>query len=310
MRVTSNMLSQNLLSNLEMANNKMDLLQNKLASGQSITKPSDDPVKIETALRYKSTISSMEQWKINASEGLSFMETTEGILSDMTSMLQRVRELTIQGANGTNSISDRSQIANEVDQLTQQFHLTANSQIGSKYVFSGTNIDTEPLSDYPDDIPSPPPAPTEWNGNENRLEFEVGSNLSLPITIKGTDLFGITDNGDGTQSSAFFDTLNKLSTALRDGDTDKINESLGEIDDHIDNVLALRAELGARTNRMEVIYNQTDYSITNLQQNLSDIQDADMAETIMEFQSVQNVYRAALSVGSKIIQPSLVDFMS
>lgn len=309
MRVTNNMLIQNLLKNLEMANNRMDLLQNRLSSGQSITKPSDDPVKIETSLRLKSTISSMEQWKNNATEALAYLETTEGILANMTSMLQRVKELAVQGANGLNSIDDRSQIAKEVDQLTQQFHILANSQVGSKYIFSGTHIDIAPLPPYAEPIPSPPPPPTQWNGNDKRLEFEVGPNVKIAVSIKGTELFGITDNGDGTKSSAFFNTLHKLSDALYNGDDAKIGETLGEIDDHLNNVLQLRAELGARTNRINVIYDQLDNSIINLKKNLSDIQDTDMAETIMEFKSIQNTYRAALSVGAQIIQPSLVDFI-
>jgi len=309
MRVTNNMLTQNLLKNLEYANNRMDLIQNRLSTGQAITRPSDDPVRIGISLRFKSSISSMEQWKTNASEALAYLETTEGILGNMTSMLQRVRELAIQGANGSNSNDDRAQIAKEVDQLTQQFQVLANSQVGNKYIFSGTRVDTPPMEEYATPIPSPPPAPTEWKGNSDIFEVEVGSNLKMPVSIDGFKLFGITDNGDGTQSSSLFNTLHKLSMGLYTGNQADLNEALEEVDAHIDNVLGLRAELGAKTNRMYVVTDQLDNSIINLKSNLSDIQDADMAETIMEFKSIQNVYRAALSVGSQIIQPSLVDFI-
>ena len=293
MRVTNNMLVQNLLKNLQSANNRMDLIQNRLASGQAITKSSDDPVKIGTTLRYKSSISSMEQWKINAGEALANLETTEGILGNMTSMLQRVRELAVQGASGSNSVNDHQQIAQEVDQLTEQFQVIANSQVGTRYVFSGTLVDIPPM-----------PEPGVWNGNSSEYKIEVGSNLRMGVSIDGRKLFGI-DNPTGS----LFDTLNKLSDGLKTGDQNMINDALGEVDGHTDEVLALRAELGAKTNRMHVIFEQLDSSIINLKQNLSDLQDADMAETIMEFQSVQNVYRAALSVGSQIIQPSLIDFM-
>lgn len=309
MRVTNNMLTQNLLKNLGYANNRMDTIQNRLATGEAITKPSDDPVKIGISLRFKSTIASMQQWKTNANEALAYLETTEGILGNMNAMLQRVRELAVKGADGSNSNDDRAQIAKEVDQLTQQFQVIANSQVGTKYIFSGTRVDVPPMGQYTTPIPNPPPVPTQWQGNSNILEFEVGSNVKMPVSVDGKKLFGITDNGDGTQSSAFFDSLHKLSTGLYGGDQDQINEALGEIDGHIDNTLGLRAELGAKTNRMYVIVEQLDSNIINLKQNLSSIQDADMAETIMEFKSIQNVYRAALSVGSQIIQPSLVDFM-
>ncbi|KUO65593.1 MAG: flagellar biosynthesis protein FlgL [Gracilibacter sp. BRH_c7a] len=303
MRVTNNMLTQNLLKNLASANNRMDLIQNRLATGQEITKPSDDPVKIGTVLRFKSSLASMEQWKANAGEASAYMDTTEGILNNMTSMLQRVRELTVQGANGSNSDSDLVQIAKEVDQLTEQFQVLANSQVGPKYIFSGTQINKPPIP------PNTPTVLTQWDGNDKAYEFEVGPNVSISVSVEGTRLFGITDNGDGTQSSSFFNTLHKLSSSLNNADQDQINEALQEIDDQIDNVLGLRAELGAKSNRMQTVSDQMDNSILSMKKSLSDIQDADMAETIMEFQSVQNVYRAALSVGSQIIQPSLVDFI-
>jgi len=308
MRVTNNMLVRNLLRNLNDANNRMDLIQNRLATGLAITKPSDDPVKVGTILRYNNNISAMEQWKNNAKEALAYLETTEGILANMTSMIHRVRELAVQGANGSNSREDLEKVAKEVDQLTQQFQIVANSQVGSKYIFGGTIINKPPMPDYPEPISSPPPVPTNWKGNDKVLEFEVGPNLSIPVSVQGTKLFGITAGVGGIESS-FFNALHKLSSSLYDANQELTNEALEEIDGQIENILGLRAELGAKMNRMDVIYDQMDNSILNLKKNLSVIQDADMAETIMDFQSVQNVFRAALSAGSQIIQPSLVDFL-
>lgn len=305
MRVSNNILSHNLLRNLEQSNKKMVLLQNQLSSGNTITKPSDDPVGTETVIRINSTISSMEQWKNNASEATSYLESSESVLSGMTAMLQRIRELTVQGANGSLSNTDRSQIAKEVDQLNMQFQVMANSQVNSKYIFSGSKIDTPP-------IPGSATVPftlTQWDGNDKVIEFEVGPNVNIGVAIEGTKLFGITYNADNTENSSFFNTLNKLSTSLSSGNETQINEALDEIDGHLDNFLALRSELGARTNRMSTISDQLVNNTMNLKQNLSDLQDADMAETIMEFNSVNNTYKAALSVGAQIIQPSLVDFM-
>ncbi|HHV63598.1 MAG TPA: flagellar hook-associated protein FlgL [Peptococcaceae bacterium] len=302
MRVTNNMLIQNFLKNLEMANNRMDLMQNRLTTGQAITAPSDDPVKIEISLRFKSNIAAMEQWQTNASEALAILETTEGILANMTAMLQRVRELTVQGANGSNSLDDRRQIANEVDQLTQQFRFLANSQVGTRYIFSGTLVDTPPM-----------PEMDKWNGNSDEFKIEVGSNLTIPVSVNGAKLFWDPlefKSPDGTEIEvSFFKNLLNLKTSLENGDDDGINKALAGIDAHLDNLLEARAELGAKTNRVNVIAEQLTNTIINLKQNLSDIQDADLAETIMEFQSIQNIYRAALAVGAQIIQPSLVDFM-
>jgi len=280
----------------------MDQLQNQLSSGQRISKPSDDPVGIQNAMRLKSNISGVEQWKNNANAAIDYMNTTDSTLGDMTSMLQRVRELAVQGANGTLGTDDRNAVANEVDQISDQLHLMANTQVGSKYIFSGTATDKA--------LQIQDPVTKIWSsqtsaGNDQEVKFEVGNNVNIPISVNGNNLFGDT----ATIPSGIFTTLSALSKALKANDSTSINNAIGSVDANINNVIALRSDLGARVNRMTSIQSQLDSTSINLQQNLSSIQDADMAKTITDFTNQQNVYKAALSVGAKIIQPSLVDFM-
>lgn len=294
MRVTNNMISQNLLRNLETAQERMSQLQDQMSSGQRINRPSDDPVGIQNALRMKSSISAVDQWKNNADEALGLMNTTDSTLGDMTSMLQRVKELAVQGANGVLSADDRKNLAIEVDQIAEQLHLVANTKNGSKYIFSGTETDKELLKSDG----------TTWQGNDQDIKFEVGNNLTLPISVNGLKLFGAPPTTNGV-----FDTLSNLSTALKTNNATGIDTALGNIDGNIDNVLAHRANIGARTNRMTALRDQLDTTSFNLQKNLSGIQDADIAKTIIDFKNSENVYKAALSIGAQIIQPSLVDFM-
>lgn len=292
MRVTNNMLSQNLLRNLESAQGKMEQLQKQLSTGQRISRPSDDPVGIQNAMRLKSNISSVEQWSSNANEALDIMNTTDSTLGNMTSMLQRIRDLTVQGANGALATVDKGAIADEVDQISAQLKMLANTQVGSKYIFSGTTTDKEL-------IPSDGSA-SQANGLP--VKFEVGNNLSIDISVSGQALFG-------NSTSGVLAILDTLSADLRNGNSTGVNNALTTIDVNVDNVITLRAGLGARMNRMTALQEQLDYTSANLQQNLSSIQDADMAKTITDFTNTSNVYKAALSVGAKIIQPSLVDFM-
>lgn len=307
MRITNNVLTRNLLNNLQAAEGRMDLLQNQMSSGHRITKPSDDPVGIENALRIKSNVASVEQWSANASDALSYMNTADTSLGDITSMLQRIRELTVQAANGTNTPEDRGKIKQEVDQLTDQIRIMANTKVGNKFIFAGTATDKVPMTSL---------AGT-WQGNSDAVKFQIGNNLYLPISVDGKQLFEV--GNDGT--SALFNDLKNFSDALStltvDANGNTINtsdmtvlqNSIDAIDKHIDNIVAVRADLGARINRLTAVQSQLQSTSVNLQQNLSDIQDADMAKSITDFTNQQNVFRAALSVGSQIIQPSLVDFM-
>jgi len=274
----------------------MDLLQNQLSSGNRITRPSDDPVGIENALRIKSSISHVEQWKANASEGLAYMNTTDTTLGDMTSMLQRAKELAIQGANGSMSPDDRNKIALEIDQIKEQMVQLSNTRVGSKYIFGGT-ANKEPF----------PNGATQWQGSDDIVKFQVGSSLSLEISVNGRDLFGVDDSD--LSNIGMFKSLDNLSNALKTSDMNAIQTSIGDLEDQADNVVNYRAQLGARQNRMDSLYQQLDTTALNLTQSLSDIMDADIAKTLVDFKSQENVYQAALSVGAKIIQPSLVDFM-
>jgi len=303
MRITNNMLTANLLRNLSAAQGRMDDLQNQLSSGHRIVRPSDDPVGIENALRLKSTISKVDQWSKNASQALAYMNTTSDVLGDMTSMLQRVRELAVQAANGTNNAASRQAIKDEVDQIAEQLRVLANTQVGNKYIFAGTKTDTEPM---------PTIDPSSWAGNDQAVKVEVGNGLTIAISVNADTLFlhPVTSTQSGASPSGLFDSLKTLSAALANDDTAGIAGSLADIDGNIDNILAHQADLGARINRLDSLNSQLQNTSVNLQQNLADIQDADMAKTITDFTNQQNVYRAALAVGAKIIQPSLVDFMS
>lgn len=292
------MLGNNLLRNLEAAQGRMDQLQNQLSSGNRITRPSDDPVGIENALRMKSSISHVEQWKANASEGLSYMDTVDSTLGDMTEMLQRAKELALQGANGSMSTDDQKKIALEIDQIKEQMMQLANTRMGSKYIFGGTG-NNEPF-------PKGATKGSDWQGTDDIVKFQVGSSLSLEISVNGKALFGVTSTPD---SVGMFQTLDDLKKALSESDINGIQKGIGDLEFQVDNVVNYRAQLGARQNRMESLYQQLDTTALNLTQSLSDIMDADIAKTLVDFKSQENVYQAALSVGAKIIQPSLVDFM-
>lgn len=304
MRVTNNMLSYNLLRNLQAAAGRMDKLQNQMSSGLKITRPSDDPVGIENALRMRSTISHVEQWKSNAKEGMAYLDSVDDTLGEMTSMIQRAKELAIDGSNGTKAPEDRQKIAIEVDQIKEQLIQLANSKVGTKYIFGGT-ANVQPF----------PPGETEWKGSDDILKFQVGSNLNLEISVNGQDLFGVDPDstGDKTQIK-MLELLDTLSTTLKNSGTSAtftvdIQKSIEDLELQADHIVDFRAQIGARQNRMDSIYQQLDSTSANLSDSLATTLYADIAETLVSFKAQENVYQAALAVGAQIIQPSLVDFM-
>jgi len=306
LRITSNMMGRNLLQNLEAAQGKMTDLQNMMSSGHRISKPSDDPAGIENALSIKGSLTMVKQWKSNADDAISYLSMTDSTLGDVSAMLQRARELAVQGASDTSSPQARKALAQEVDQIAAQIRMLANSKMGNKYIFSGTKTDTQPL----------PPPSSGFVGSTNLIQFDLGNNTPMPISVDGQGIFvnplGVKLLSDGPvtpwppSNPGILDTL---SHELQSGTSSTIGATLNGIDANIDNILGNRAVVGARINRVTAISSQLDTTSNNLTANLSSIQDTDISKTIIDFQTQQNIYSAALSIGAKIIQPSLIDYM-
>lgn len=293
------MLNHNLIFNLERSNRTMEKYQEQVSTGKKVSRPSDDPITAVRSMYYRSTLNDIEQFKRNADEGLSWMTTTDEALGEVTSVLQRVRELTIQGLNGTNDESGRNAIAEEIDQLKAHLGEIANSSIGGKYVFAGTDVKTAPYRDDPANSNS---SKEFRNNNEEILELQVGPNNSVPINVFGKDIF----NNDG--NGGIFKVLSDIVSNFKNPAAGS-SDHLDQLDSQMDNILGQRSELGARMNRMELSISRLEGLEVSTTSLLSKEEDVDIARVIIDLKAQENVQRAALSVGAKIIQPSLVDFL-
>jgi flagellar hook-associated protein 3 len=532
MRMTNNLLTNNMLWNMNNNLNAMNKYHTDLASGTKIHRPSDDPVGITKLIKLKTDIAENEQYQQNNSDAKSWLEVTENSLMDIKDMFQRIRELAVQGSNGTYNETDTANIAKEVEQLKEELITTANSSIAGKYIFSGFKTDQVLLnedgtfnfditSSNAEDLPvisyevtigeymevgtnfidvfgyvdvdnlvsntfpvgeNTGDAATHSSitgvfdlsedytvGDQIAIEYPVGTTytvdmsdmdgsrkalskadvvdrflnasdgaggtlsdvaevyfnngdelvieakafgaeamnvvspshtgFSIPAdgiylgesstdaTVSGTEIitdddvlnesgmqefvivagdhyekieinfsglssvaeletaiqdkldevfpdenitadlssgalsFSLESSDDGSVASLSVDViksekpqiiedLENYVDGLNEKDDDKIQTFLGQIDDHIDNVLAALGEIGAKSNRIDFIQSRiedNDISYTSL---LSSIQDVDYAEAIIKFKSLESIYRASLSVGAQVIQPTLVDFIN
>lgn len=530
MRVTNNMMTMNLLRNVNKNLSFMSKMQDQLATGKRISVPSDDPVLASKVLARKTDLSELEQYGKNTRDALGWMEITENALENNGDMLHRIKELSLQAANGTYSVEDTKNIKVEIENLKKQFVSNANTTFAGRYVFSGFETDKKLLNEdgtFNIDI-------DDYSlNNKPVVKYEVSVGESIDVMTSGLDIYGVvaqtnvmtdsfpsgttsgtastkeyvagnfdlnldytgqdldvTINGvlypvstlglDGTlrplekenvlsayntalgiDGSAYFDSNNQLviesatygasvppvsvalssytpantpgitkveatisngantfvdplSVADRDallsnnlniivngvsrkikpdlsilpalnpatftvaeytanmnttidnafgsdivdlsingannleittkntpdsqvpeiiidfprvhqsqlmadfdlligyldtGDHDNIRAMIPIFDAHTDNMLSLRADVGARSNRLDLITKRVASSNVSFTRLLSDAEDADMSEVIMQLQNAENVYKASLSTGAKVIQPSLVDFL-
>lgn len=303
MRITNNMLINNMVNYIGNNLTRMDKYQSQLATGKKIQVPSDDPVVAARALKLRTDVAEIEQYRRNVKDAQSWLDMTEDALAKIGDVLQQVRELTVNGANGTKTAEDTQKISVEVKQLREQLIQIGNSTYAGRYMFSGFQTDRPLLDMNTGDFL------IDVDTSVENIRYEIGVGDDININVAGGDLFG--NGGDalnGTKGKLISD-IDNLITALDAGDHTAVGDMLTDIDDNIGNILRLRADVGARSNRLELSANRLESDKLNFTKLMSENEDADIAETIIGLQSEENVYRASLAGGAKIIQPSLVDFL-
>ena len=132
----------------------------------------------------------------------------------------------------------------------------------------------------------------------------------MEVNMTGNEIFGEPAASDSdTESDNLFQIMHRAYDMLSSGDQKGLSGLLGQIDTRMDKMLTVRAQIGARVNRVEIVQSRLSDVNINLQKMQSKVEDIDMAEAITNMTTLENVYQASLSAGAKIIQPSLVDFL-
>jgi flagellar hook-associated protein 3 FlgL len=299
------MLSSQLLLNLNRNAQSMSNTQQQLATGRKLNKPSDDPVGMTYSLRYRSELSSNDQYQRNVDSAVSWLEFNDTVLGQAGDVVQKIRELTVQASTGTNPQSALDSINEEVMQLKEQLVDIANSQINGKYIFNGQTYDKKPY-DFPlnADGSHDTSDATSVLTDQASINFVVGDNVMMPINVTGNNVFG-----SGTDPDNLFGIINTISSALTNGNFTAISNELTNLDTRMDTMLKARAEMGAKSNRVELMQSRLNDLGINLTDLQSKTEDADYAGTILQSKIQENIYNASLSAGAKIISPSLVDFL-
>lgn len=304
MRITNNMLINNMVNYITNNMTRMDRYQSQLATGKKIQVPSDDPVVAARALKLRTDVAEIAQYQRNLKDAKSWLDITETALNDMGEIFQRVRELAV-GSDGGENAEDLRVTAKEIEQLRKQLISLSNTTYAGRYVFSGYKTD-EPF--MKDDGTF---AIAVDNTVEN-IKYEIGIGDDININVPGGDLFNngasVTADDIGT-TGKFIQDFDELLAALNAANYSVISAKVADFSNNIDNLLRVRADVGARINRLELTANRMQNDNTNFTKLMSENENVDMTDTIMNLKNEENVYRASLAGGARIIMPSLIDFL-
>jgi flagellar hook-associated protein 3 FlgL len=332
MRVTNQMMSRNVVNNIQNNMSKLDKTNDKLSKGTKINTPGDDPTGAVKSMAYKTTLNEINKFSNNAQNAKNFLNYTDVALGQVGDVIQRVRELTVQATTETFEQTARDSMAAEVNELIDQVVSISSSKIGDKYIFSGFNTLEQPFvvkrgkdlmkeegiepslvdvnGQKRENVNLENIVRVDYKGDDGKLLAEVDKGIVVEYNVPGNRVFTNKDNN-------LIDTMIRLRNEILKGNTveDKanstttVNQELGNLDKALDLVLKSRSEVGAKMKRMDEVdqrLRDNKLSITDL---LSKTIDTDITETINDLKVQESVQRMSLSVGAKIIQPTLVDFL-
>jgi flagellar hook-associated protein 3 FlgL len=290
MRVTSGMSQRHVLADLRRVQERLAAAQSQVSSGKRIEKPSDDPLGAERAMRLNDQLATTSGYRNAVDESRSWLDATDSALDSLNQIVQHVRELTLQAANGSTSDAGRQAIKQQIDQLTEEAKSTLNSAYDGRYIFSGTKTDTPPYSAATGDV---------YQGDASPVVRQIGPGVSVQVNVTGDDVL-----------AGLLPTLRTLSSHLASNDTAALGTSdLRAIDAGFDNLTAKRAAVGAITNRVDAAGSRLDDTADITTAFLSKTQDADLPQALTDLSAQQTALQAALRGGAALIQQSLMDFL-
>lgn len=278
--VNTNVTSLNTTNKLSKATHSLDTTYKRLSSGYRINSAKDDSAGLQISDRLTSQINGLKQGNRNANDGIALAQTAEGALDEVHTMLQRIRTLSVQAANGTNTTADRNSIQGEVSQLCSEINrIACKTTFGKQEILSGKGVGLV--------------------GTDGKISFQVGANADDTISVSLSSGFSIEQmkgaHGKNDKGALIADADGKgktfdVSTAT------KAQSVLADIDNYISYVDKKRGEFGAVQNRLEsTISNQS-----NIAENESDarsrIRDTDYAEEAANLSQQNIIQQAATSM--------------
>ena len=300
MRVTTQMAVNTLVGNLNRSFGRMVRYQQELSSGSRLNNLSDDPAAVERSLSLRSEIRNIEQYQKNIDDGTGWLELSEANLGELETLFVEARGLAVQGASDTYDAQQRSSLAAQVDQFLEHAVSLSESRYRGRYIFAGTQTGEPPydaIRDQEGKILALDPA----GDATGTIEREVADGVIMQVNVSGDSVY------EGSLNA--FDVFIDLRDSLADNDVTKVRESLTALADMREKISAVRGEIGARVNRMELTRNILDRVTVEMSTILSEDEDVDLTSTIVNLQQEQDVFQAALASGSTVIPQSLMDFI-
>lgn len=295
MRVADSQIMGLLTGNLMRTRNRLLTAQEQIATQKRVSKPSQDPVTYGQVLQERSEQSRTQQWTRNIEFGTQRLELADRTLTQTSSVLARIKELTIQARSDTVNPENRQAIAKEIRQLQGHLVQLANSEIDGQAIFGGTKTDVAPYVLGAGDT-------VTYQGNAESQAIAVGEGLTVQVLVPGGQVFsGPTLN--------IFDGVRDLLAVIESNNQAGMDTGLGNMDRALSQIANAQGQVGSLVNRLETTKDWLAQADTLLAKTISDNEDADLAAAITELSRQQVALSATQATLSRIFETSFLNFL-
>ncbi|WP_104090684.1 flagellar hook-associated protein FlgL [Cryobacterium sp. N19] len=280
-------------------------LQEQASTLKSINRSSDDPTAAAAAMAVRAEMRAVDQYSANADNGNDWLTTIESSLGSVSDIMNRVRDLTVQGANsGSLSATAKEAIAIEIDGLKTDLLSQANTKFLGRSVFAGNSDDATAFTAVTDGSGSTTYAYSGDPAGSSGVERRISATSTVRVDADGGTIFG-------SDEASVFALLDNIVADLRSTDNSvNVGSRLEELDDRMAIMTGQRSEMGTRQVQMERAQSTLLEKTGTLDAQRSGIEDADLGQVIIDLKLQEVTYQAALAVTARVLQPTLMDFLS
>jgi flagellar hook-associated protein 3 FlgL len=295
MRVTNSMVASSTLRDLAGSLSRLQRSQTDLATGRVVRSVSDDPTRASASMALRTQERRADHHQRAGQDATAWLETASATLMSGLDLMSRVKELTVQASNsGSTSAQSRAAIAGELRSIRDEMLAIANTRYVDRPLFNGTAAG-----------PAYDPATGAYLGNAAAVVRQVAPDTTVQVNVTGQAVFG----AQSSPSGDLFAVLDRLATAVANDDAAGIAAEHVNADAATQRLNDTVGALGARAARVEGLRGRVDEQRANLLESISSLEDADLAEVLVQMKARENAYNATLQAAAKLLPPSLVDFL-
>lgn len=339
MRVPNGIMSNRLLTNINRNLALLDKYNTQGSTGKKIQVPSDDPIIASRSLKFRTMLSEVEQYAKNTSDATSWIDATETVFVNMNKILEDMKGLMTQGATDSYTLEDRKKMLTEYSSLLEQLEQELNSDYMGRNLFSGFRTDKKPIVK---DVNTGKNIlnPEIYGDGQNIdpidgqiIQVQVGAGITVDINSLATNIYDQDDfnelrggldpnNNNQTQFDRIMEFLNSTQYEQmteeeklaweKDPDNDlrgMMEQTIKTIEDYQSKLSTQETDIGIRSKRVELVQKRLEDDKLNYKTVMSENEDVNMAEVMMNFNTANAAYTASLNVGMKITQITLADYL-